>query len=417
MSGYVSRGFHGKREADRENARVPPGQYIVRDFPVLSAGRRLTPPPPDWRSRLRGREPTTWSWHEFRALPSEDITADIHCVTQWSKLDTRWAASRSTRSSTRSSTSRPTSIVFSYGGLHHQPAARGPARRRRRGSPSTLRRRAAGRPSTVAPRGCSFRTSTSGRARSGSAASWLMAPRRRRGSGSVRLPHPRRPVARGALLRTTDAGRLARGDGRRARPETAATSRRIALDVPDWPGHDRGPARRRAPHRGGRLPGAALATRSRRRPTATRVALAVDGPARRRGVAVPGRATCGSATSSSSAVRSAATSCGSRRAPAARSCSPAGSGVVPLMAMLRHRHAAWGDRTHEARLLSSRTRAEDVIYRVELERSRVAPATARQSSHTLTRMPSRAPCPATRRRVDRRDAVGRAGRRRRPMLP
>jgi DMSO/TMAO reductase YedYZ molybdopterin-dependent catalytic subunit len=31
-----------------------------------------------------------WSWAEFQALPREDITVDIHCVTKWSKLDTHW---------------------------------------------------------------------------------------------------------------------------------------------------------------------------------------------------------------------------------------------------------------------------------------------------------------------------------------
>ena len=31
-----------------------------------------------------------WGWDEFRALPAEDVTVDIHCVTKWSKLGTRW---------------------------------------------------------------------------------------------------------------------------------------------------------------------------------------------------------------------------------------------------------------------------------------------------------------------------------------
>lgn len=36
------------------------------------------------------RSPTRWTWAEFRGLPARDFTADIHCVTRWSKLDTRW---------------------------------------------------------------------------------------------------------------------------------------------------------------------------------------------------------------------------------------------------------------------------------------------------------------------------------------
>ena len=37
-----------------------------------------------------GREPKSWTWEEFRALPTEKLTTDIHCVTRWSKLDTTW---------------------------------------------------------------------------------------------------------------------------------------------------------------------------------------------------------------------------------------------------------------------------------------------------------------------------------------
>ena len=54
MTGYVSRGFHGKREAERENARVPPGQYIVQDFPVLSAGPTPHTPLDEWTFSIVG---------------------------------------------------------------------------------------------------------------------------------------------------------------------------------------------------------------------------------------------------------------------------------------------------------------------------------------------------------------------------
>ena len=38
-----------------------------------------------------GRETKkSWDWQEFLALPAEPVTIDIHCVTRWSKLDTRW---------------------------------------------------------------------------------------------------------------------------------------------------------------------------------------------------------------------------------------------------------------------------------------------------------------------------------------
>lgn len=87
-----SRGFIGRRRTDVDPARVPPGQYVTDGFPVLSAGPTPRTPLSMWTFTIRGAvdEPVTWSWDEFRALPSESITTDIHCVTKWSKLDTRW---------------------------------------------------------------------------------------------------------------------------------------------------------------------------------------------------------------------------------------------------------------------------------------------------------------------------------------
>ena len=74
MTGYVSRGFHGKREAERENARVPPGQYLVKDFPVLSAGPTPQTPLHEWTFSIvgAGLEPTTWTWGDF-CVPSIQI--------------------------------------------------------------------------------------------------------------------------------------------------------------------------------------------------------------------------------------------------------------------------------------------------------------------------------------------------------
>ncbi|MGP8002139.1 MAG: sulfite oxidase-like oxidoreductase [Streptosporangiaceae bacterium] len=89
----VSRGFHGRRRETPEQAgRVPPGQYVTTDFPVLSAGPTPHTPLGDWTFSIRrGRDVTrSWSWAEIQALPAETITVDIHCVTRWSKLDTMW---------------------------------------------------------------------------------------------------------------------------------------------------------------------------------------------------------------------------------------------------------------------------------------------------------------------------------------
>jgi DMSO/TMAO reductase YedYZ molybdopterin-dependent catalytic subunit len=88
----VSRGFRGRRRSDVDPARVPPGQYVTPDFPVLSAGPTPHTPVADWTFAIGGEvdKPVSWSWDEFRALPSETPTVDIHCVTKWSKLDTAW---------------------------------------------------------------------------------------------------------------------------------------------------------------------------------------------------------------------------------------------------------------------------------------------------------------------------------------
>jgi DMSO/TMAO reductase YedYZ molybdopterin-dependent catalytic subunit len=89
---YISRGFHGRRAKEREDARLPPGQHPVEDFPVLSAGPTPRTSPDEWTFSIEGDqvERRTWSWEAFRALPSEEIRADIHCVTKWSKLETTW---------------------------------------------------------------------------------------------------------------------------------------------------------------------------------------------------------------------------------------------------------------------------------------------------------------------------------------
>src|SRR5438105_489467 len=86
----VSRGFHGRRR-DAPAGRVPPGQYATGDFPVLSAGPTPHTALADWTFSVTGRGVSKrWTWEEFRALPAQAITADIHCVTRWSKLDTTW---------------------------------------------------------------------------------------------------------------------------------------------------------------------------------------------------------------------------------------------------------------------------------------------------------------------------------------
>ena len=91
---FVSRGFVGKRrtpEGTQAN-RVPPGQYVTNDFPVLSAGPTPRIDLNKWTFTLEGlvRTPVKFSWQEFLQLPSREYLVDIHCVTKWTKLDTKW---------------------------------------------------------------------------------------------------------------------------------------------------------------------------------------------------------------------------------------------------------------------------------------------------------------------------------------
>ena len=71
---------------------MPPGQYVTRDFPVLSAGPTPRAHLDDWSFTIDGAvdSSVSWSWSELMALPGETVTKDIHCVTKWSKLDTTW---------------------------------------------------------------------------------------------------------------------------------------------------------------------------------------------------------------------------------------------------------------------------------------------------------------------------------------
>jgi len=88
----ISRGFGSRRRTDGDAARLPPGQYLTRDFPVLSAGPTPHTPTDEWSFTIQGAvdDVRSWSWDELRALPAETVTVDIHCVTKWSKLDTSW---------------------------------------------------------------------------------------------------------------------------------------------------------------------------------------------------------------------------------------------------------------------------------------------------------------------------------------
>jgi DMSO/TMAO reductase YedYZ molybdopterin-dependent catalytic subunit len=88
----VTRGFFDRRRAPRD-PRLPPGQYDVGSgFPVLTA--EVTPhvSPATWTITVDGlvERPGTWGWDDVHAMPASEYHGDIHCVTTWSKLGTRF---------------------------------------------------------------------------------------------------------------------------------------------------------------------------------------------------------------------------------------------------------------------------------------------------------------------------------------
>ena len=87
---FRSRAMRKVEQAGYDPARLPPGQYLTEKWPVLHAG---TVPDTDlatWDLRVFGEveSPLTLSWDELTALPTREITTDIHCVTRWSRFDT-----------------------------------------------------------------------------------------------------------------------------------------------------------------------------------------------------------------------------------------------------------------------------------------------------------------------------------------
>ena len=73
-------------------SRLPPGQYHTERFPVLQAGSIPDVDLNEWDFVIDGLvgKPQKWSWDEIAGMTTSDMTADIHCVTKWSKFDTSW---------------------------------------------------------------------------------------------------------------------------------------------------------------------------------------------------------------------------------------------------------------------------------------------------------------------------------------
>jgi len=113
--GIVTPGFTGRRRSD---VNLPPGQYLTEDFPVLSAGPTPRIPLDAWEFVIvtETGQKHTWSWPQLMAMPSEDVTVDIHCVTKWSKLGTRWRGVPVSAFFDEVETAADFAMAVSYGG-------------------------------------------------------------------------------------------------------------------------------------------------------------------------------------------------------------------------------------------------------------------------------------------------------------
>ena len=112
----VTRGFQGRQRTG--GAELPPGQYLTADFPVLSAGPTQLIAKERWEFAITTEtgDQRTWRWADMMALPSETLTVDIHCVTHWSKLDTKWEGVALETFLADVSTDATHALISSYGG-------------------------------------------------------------------------------------------------------------------------------------------------------------------------------------------------------------------------------------------------------------------------------------------------------------
>lgn len=86
--GQFLTGRHARPESDR----LPPGQHLVRTWPVLDLGQTPNVPKSAWRLDIGGlcERPQAWTWSDFEGQPQVEMVSDIHCVTSWSRYDNHW---------------------------------------------------------------------------------------------------------------------------------------------------------------------------------------------------------------------------------------------------------------------------------------------------------------------------------------
>jgi len=82
----------GPRYPEEIARRIPPGQRLVKGWPVLHYGPIPRFDPASWDLRVFGavENPFTLSYDELKALGPATVQADMHCVTGWTTLDNEW---------------------------------------------------------------------------------------------------------------------------------------------------------------------------------------------------------------------------------------------------------------------------------------------------------------------------------------
>lgn len=233
---FVTRGFQGRPRGRDE--RLPPGQYLTGDFPVLSAGPTSNVDHDEFEPVGRGRgrhSPHVVVERALMALPAETVTVDIHCVTSWSRLDTEWRGVSLDTLLADVETAADFALVHAYGGyttnLPLEDLLDGQAWVAYGYDGDDLRPEHGGPARLLVPHLYFWKS-----------AKWVRgiepdARGRPRLLGAPRLPRLRRPMARAAVpggLSARRAWREATLVERRPETDSAVT---LVLDVDGWPGH------------------------------------------------------------------------------------------------------------------------------------------------------------------------------------
>jgi DMSO/TMAO reductase YedYZ molybdopterin-dependent catalytic subunit len=82
----------GNQKMEDRDVRLPRGQRLVTDWPVLDLGIQPDVPTGAWSLSVDGlvEHPLSWDWDQYMAQPQFEDVSDVHCVTAWSRFDNLW---------------------------------------------------------------------------------------------------------------------------------------------------------------------------------------------------------------------------------------------------------------------------------------------------------------------------------------